>query len=60
MSGWVEARAISNKEAKTVALFIWEDVICYYGVFWRMIFNGGGEFKGEVIDLLNKWGVDRV
>ena len=60
MSGWVEARAVLNKEAKTVALFIWEDVICRHGVFWRMVLDGGGEFKGEVIDLLNRWGVDRV
>jgi hypothetical protein len=60
MSGWVEARAVANKEAKTVALFIWEDIICRHGVFWRMIVDGGGEFKSEVIDLLNKWGVDRI
>ena len=54
MSGQVEARAVSNKEAKTVALFIWEDVICRYKVFQRMVLDGDGEFKGEVIDLLNR------
>ena len=25
-----------------------------------MAVDGGGEFKGEVIKLLNKWGVDRI
>ena len=25
-----------------------------------MVLDGGGEFKGEVIDLLNRWGVDRI
>jgi hypothetical protein len=60
MSGWVEARAIINKEAKIVMLFIWEDIIYCHGIFWRLILDGGGEFKGEVIKLLNKWGVNRV
>jgi CRISPR/Cas system-associated endoribonuclease Cas2 len=60
MSGWVEARAVSNKEAKTIALFIWEDVICRHRIFWRIVLDRGGEFKGEVIDLLNRWGVDRI
>ena len=60
MSGWVEARALSNKGAKAVATFIWEDVICRHGIFWRMVVDGGGEFMAEVIDLLNKWGVERI
>jgi CRISPR/Cas system-associated endoribonuclease Cas2 len=25
-----------------------------------MVLDGGGEFKGEVINLLNKWGVNRI
>jgi CRISPR/Cas system-associated endoribonuclease Cas2 len=25
-----------------------------------MVLNKGGEFKGEVINLLNKWGVNRI
>jgi CRISPR/Cas system-associated endoribonuclease Cas2 len=25
-----------------------------------MVLNRGGEFKGEVIDLLNRWGVNRI
>jgi hypothetical protein len=60
MSGWVKARAVLNKEAKTITLFIWEDVIYYYRIFWRMVLDRGGEFKGKVINLLNRWGVNRI
>ncbi len=60
MSSQLEARAVSNKEAYTVALFIQKDIICQYRIFWRMVVDSGGEFKGEVVELLNKQGIDRV
>ena len=25
-----------------------------------MVLNGGGEFKGEVINLFNRWGVNKI
>ena len=33
ISGWVKAKVVANKEAKTIALFIWEEIICRYRVF---------------------------
>ena len=60
LSGWVEARALSAVNAQSVAKFIWEDVICRHGVFGRMVVDGGGEFKGEVIEILQKYGISCV
>lgn len=33
MSGWIEARALSNKGAKDIAIFIWEDIIYRHDIF---------------------------
>jgi hypothetical protein len=60
MSGWVEARALSHKTAVAVASFIWEDIICRHGLFWRLVVDGGKENIGEVIQLLNKMEIQRV
>jgi hypothetical protein len=60
MSGWVEARALSHKTAAAVASFIWEDIICRHGLFWRLVVDGGKENIGEVIQLLNKMEIQRV
>jgi hypothetical protein len=60
MSGWVEARLMTSKHAKKVAEFIWEDIICRHGLFWKLVLDGGTENMGEVIKLLNKQGVERI
>ena len=54
ISGQVKARAVINKEAKIVATFIQEDVICRHGIFQRIVVDKGGKFKDKVILLLNK------
>ena len=53
ISSQVKARAISNKEAKTITTFIQEDIIYRYSIFQRLVINSRGEFKSEVVDLLN-------
>ena len=60
MSGWVEARALSSKTADQVAKFIWQDIICRHGLFWRLVVDGGGENMKEVIRLLNKMEIQRI
>jgi hypothetical protein len=60
MSGWVEARALASKEAKGIADFIWQDIICRHGLFWKLVVDGGTENMGEVVDLLNKVEIRRI
>ncbi len=33
LSGWSEARALTNATSEAVAKFLWEEVICRWGVF---------------------------
>jgi len=43
LSGWPEAKAIANATAETIAKFLWEEVVCRYGVFGRLVIDGGPE-----------------
>ncbi|KAI0997515.1 hypothetical protein K3495_g10672, partial [Podosphaera aphanis] len=60
LSNWVEGRAIRNPTAAAVAKFIWEDIICRHGLFGKLVVDGGTEFMGEVVLLLQKYDVNRV
>ena len=57
LSGWPEGRALRTVNARTVADFIWQDVIYYYSIFGRLVINRGSEFKKEVIEILRKYGI---
>jgi hypothetical protein len=59
LSGWVEAKPLTTKEAKGVAKFLWE-VICRFGIFGSLIVDGGREFMGEVTKILEKYKVKHV
>ena len=60
LSGWVEVQALAKANSASVARFLWEDVICRHGVFRRLIVNGGGENKAEVIELTQRLGIKRL
>ena len=59
-SGWIEVRALSKASATQVAQFLWKDVICWHGVFERLIVDGGGENKAEVIELTQRLEIKRL
>jgi hypothetical protein len=59
-SGWVEARPLKNPTSKKIAKFIWEEIICRHGLFGQLKVDGGPEFKGAVIQELNKLGINRI
>jgi hypothetical protein len=53
ISRWVKIRAISNKGARAIAVFIWKDIIYRHDIFWKIVINKGEKFKAKVLDLLN-------
>ena len=59
-SGWPEARALRNADAKSVAKFIWEEVITRHRLFNRLLIDRGSEFKREVIAILNTYDIKRI
>lgn len=52
LTKWVEAKAVPNKEAGTVAEFLYNNVITRYGTPERMITDQGKEFENETIKAL--------
>jgi len=59
LSGWVEAKPLVTKGTAGVAKFLWE-IICRFGIFGKLIVDGGTEFKDEVETLAKKYDVHRV
>ena len=60
LSGWVEARALERNDARSVAKFLYEDVIYRHGCPMRIVMDGGPENKGVAEALLKRHRIDRV
>src|SRR5690242_11000429 len=52
LTKWPEAKAISDIKAKTVAKFIYEDIICRYGTPTILLSDRGTNFMSELIQEL--------
>lgn len=60
LSGWVEARAISDGTASTVAKFFIEEVIYRHGVPYKVVADGGSEFMKEFKLLLSDFHIKHI
>jgi len=60
LSGWVEGRAIKVANAKEVAKFIYEDIICRHGCPRRVVLDRGSENLNMTKDLLEHYGIKRT
>jgi len=60
LSGWVEGRALTAANSKSVAKFLYEDVFARHGCPRRVVVDGGSENKGFVTELLAACQVKRV
>jgi len=60
LSGWVEARALLSANSAAIADFLWEDVVCRYGCFGRLVVDRGPKNKGWVKAFTRKYGIKRV
>jgi len=60
LSGWVEGRPLREKTAPAVARFLWEDIICRFGLYGRMVVDGGTENKAMVKRLTERYGIRRI
>jgi hypothetical protein len=60
LSGWVEGRPLREKTAAAVARFLWEDIVCRFGLYGRLVIDGGSENKSVVSELTKKYGIRRI
>ena len=52
LTKWPEAKAIPNKEASTIAKFIFEEIICRHGCPKELQSDQGTEFTAQIIEEL--------
>jgi hypothetical protein len=60
LSGWVEGRAIKERDARSVAKFLYEDIICRHGCPARVVMDRGTENMGITAELLEAYQVKKV
>lgn len=59
-SGYPKGRALAKADSKSIAAFLYEDIICRHGIFGRMVVDGGPENKGIVLELSRALELKRV
>lgn len=60
LSGWVETKPLRTLSSRTVADFLWEDIICCHGCFGKLIIDGGYKKKEAIAELTQRYVVKRV
>lgn len=55
-----EGRALRNKKAKTVARFLWTQLICRYGAIAQIVTDNGPELSGAFATLARRYGIHHV
>lgn len=59
LSGWIVGRALTVKDSKSVAKFLYEDVVCRYGCPRRNFMDRGTQNMDLTRDLLENIAFDR-
>lgn len=60
LSTWLEARAIKNENARTLALFILEEIICRWGCPEVLVTDNAPAFLAAVAYLSSKYGIHGI
>jgi hypothetical protein len=60
LSSWLEARPIKNEKARTLALFILEDIICRWGCPVELVTDNAPAFLAAVAYLSAKYGIHGI
>jgi hypothetical protein len=60
ISGWVEGRSLRSTKSRSVARFLYEDVICRHGVCRYLVNDGGPENRLWTEILMETYGIQNV
>jgi hypothetical protein len=60
LSDWIEIRVLERNDTKSIAKFLYEDIIYRHDYPKRIMMDGGSENKGVVEVLLKRHRIDRV
>ncbi len=57
LTSWVEGRPLKNENTKSIANWLFEDIICRWGCLREIITDNGGPFVAAVKYLEKKYGI---
>jgi len=60
VASWVEGRALRDEKAKTIALWMYEDILCRWGTIGSIVTDNGSSFKAAAQWIEKKWGIKSI
>lgn len=60
LASWVEGRALRDEKARTIALWMYEDILCRWGSIGTIVTDNGPSFKAAVQWIEKTWGIKSV
>jgi hypothetical protein len=59
-TSWAEARALRDEKAKSIALWIYEDILCRCGGLRVIVTDNGESFKAAGKWIAQKWNIKHI
>ena len=60
MTSWMEGRPVRDENGKTIANWLFEDIICRWGCITEIVTDNGGPYKSAVGWLEQKYGIKGI
>jgi hypothetical protein len=60
LTSWPEGRAIRDEKARTIGLWLYEDILCRWGSLRKIITDNAEAFKAAAQWIAAKWGIKHI
>src|SRR5882757_7344446 len=60
LMSWAEARALRDEKARSIALWIYEDILCRWGTIRTIVTDNAESFRAALKWIENKWGIKHI
>jgi Integrase zinc binding domain/RNase H-like domain found in reverse transcriptase len=57
---WAEGRALRDEKARTIAMWLYEDILCRWGGLRTIVTDNGEPFKAAAKWIAQKWGIKHI
>jgi hypothetical protein len=60
LTSWPEARGLRDEKARSIALWLYEEILCRWGSIRLMVSDNGESFKAALQWIQMKWGIKHI
>ena len=60
LTSWAEARGLRDEKARSIALWLYEDILCRWGGLCRIVTDNAESFKAAARWIEAKWGIKHI